>query len=349
MGPAVAPPVIDMNSNPKAAPGAGPQHLRHGVTTEVVLCTYNGEKYLGEQLQSILAQTRPVDRISLYDDGSSDGTISMAQDFIGIAARHGVEMIVARNASNLGYARNFAQGLRNATRDWVFLCDQDDVWEADKVAELMAAATSQDCAMVFSDGCLIDQSGEPMGTETVLQSYGLTQRSMASFADQSWQMLLRRNYINGAAMVVRRSAAQEALPVAEGFPHDYWLALSLAARYRIACISKTLYRYRQHATNTIGIGAASLPRHLLSIWRNPLPPRQLDLRRSRTLLEHGLLAPARRAEVEEKCRWLAVAAEPHGRGARIGNIVRGLRRGYYRRFSPPYSLMRDVVAALRGL
>ena len=304
-----------------------PQPGNARCSTEVVICTYNGARYLLEQLQSIANQSLPVDRISLYDDGSKDATLAIAEEFAARCERDGIRMVVHRNPANLGYAQNFAQGLQQAQEDLVLFCDQDDLWEPDKVAKLALAFDAGDIAMVFSDGGLIDAQGRPMGQATVLESYGMGPRLMASFSSQAWPALLQRNYVNGAAMMVRREAAQQCLPVPPDFPHDYWIVLSLAANHRIRCIADVLYRYRQHENNTIGIGAMDFPRLLLSIWRNPLPPRALDFRRTRTFLAQGALNEEKRLELTEKLNWLQRAVGKNSRWGRLANLCEAVVRG----------------------
>ena len=100
------------------------------MTTSVAICTYNGAKYLTEQLESILAQETPVDEIIICDDGSTDGTPLLLKEY------HDQFPKLFRlffNAENLGYVRNFEQALSLCTKDIIFLCDQDDVWFSDKI------------------------------------------------------------------------------------------------------------------------------------------------------------------------------------------------------------------------
>src|SRR4030067_269521 len=94
----------------------------------VVLCTYNGEKYLREQLDSILCQTRAPDQILILDDCSNDRTIEIIENFLKKDGR--IRLI--RNETNLGYARNFEKGISLCETDFIALSDQDDIWFNDK-------------------------------------------------------------------------------------------------------------------------------------------------------------------------------------------------------------------------
>ena len=117
----------------------------------VVMATYNGEKYLREQLDSIRLQTRPVDELIMCDDGSADNTVAIAQQYV---AEHNLseswKMVV--NEKNLGYANNFDKVTLLASGDLIFFADQDDVWNEDKV-QIMAdiMAEHEDCQVLCTD------------------------------------------------------------------------------------------------------------------------------------------------------------------------------------------------------
>ena len=103
--------------------------------TSVVMATYNGEKYLKEQLDSIFCQTKPVDEVIICDDGSKDGTIEIIEKYI-TEKNLNLSWKLIKNKKNLGYADNFHQGLALATGEYIFFADQDDVWCEDKVEEM---------------------------------------------------------------------------------------------------------------------------------------------------------------------------------------------------------------------
>ncbi len=97
--------------------------------TSVAMCTYNGESYLDEQLQSILEQTEPIDEIVICDDGSIDKTLSIIEKFI----KAGTPIRLILNQKNLGYTRNFEKAICLCSGDIIFLADQDDIWMPEKV------------------------------------------------------------------------------------------------------------------------------------------------------------------------------------------------------------------------
>ena len=321
--------------------------LERTATIEVVVCTFNGERFIGEQIRSVLAQTRLVNLISVYDDASLDATLGVVELCTIEAAALGVQLCATRNERNLGYIQNFSNGLARSTCDIILLCDQDDVWESNKVERLVCAMTQHGCAMVFSDGTLIDANGIRINAPTVLQSYGLNATSASHFSAVAWSRLLCRNYVNGAAMAVRRQAALSALPIPSDFPHDYWLALCLAEEGGIVCLPEALYRYRQHGDNIIGVGRSKLRHQLISIWRNPLAPRCIDLIRTKILLERVLVGAGQSALLEQKYAWLVSVVDESNRLRRVLNIVNSWLRGHYSQFGTPYALLRDFVGVIR--
>lgn len=106
--------------------------------TSVAIATYNGEKYIIEQLESILHQTQVVDEVVICDDGSQDGTVPLIEEFIAQNTL-GDRWMLLVNEQNLGYCENFRKAAYLCTGDVVFFCDQDDIWVQNRV-EVMTAA-----------------------------------------------------------------------------------------------------------------------------------------------------------------------------------------------------------------
>lgn len=323
--------------------------MRDGsVTVEVILCTYDGDRFIREQLESILAQTRRVDRVSIYDDGSTDGTVRCVEAIIeeAASARSSIDIRLRRNPVNLGYAQNFAQALGMASGDYVAFSDQDDVWEPTKIEALLERMRSDHGLLAFSDGKVVDARGASAGASTVLEGLGMTRRTLVDLPARAWTLLLRGNYINGAAMMVDRVAAQSALPIPERFPHDYWLALWLSEG--IVCVAEPQYRYRLHDRNVIGARDLAPHHQWLSIWRHFDAPRLQDLSRTRALLDRLALDDARRSDVLAKWQWLQAVCRDESRGRRLVSILRSWLAGSYARFGTRHALVRDLVGVLRG-
>ncbi len=221
------------------------------VRVSVVVCTYNGEKYLRDQLQSILDQTRPPDEVIISDDGSADSTLEIIEEFA--SSSGGPQPPVWRvetRRTPLGVSGNFASALAKARGEFIALADQDDVWEPDRLEKALAHF-HDGVLLVHSDATLIDASGRPTGTlMSALRLTSSERRNLLS--GRALTALLRRNVVTGATTMIRASLLEQALPIPEGWVHDEWLALVAAAQGGVVFQEGPLIRYRQHGNNEIG-------------------------------------------------------------------------------------------------
>ncbi|OOG66305.1 glycosyl transferase family 2 [Rhodanobacter sp. B04] len=236
----------------------------------IVICTYNGAAYLQPQLDSLLAQTRLPDEIVIGDDGSTDATPEILQRFAERARHAGIEVRLRRNPANLGYVENFSAGLRQAGGDVLFLCDQDDVWRPDKLASMAERFRADPSLLLLhSDARLVDAGGESLGC-SLFDALQLTaEEKQAIHADRAFEVVLRRSFVTGATAAFRRELVELALPVAQDWIHDEWLAAVAAAAGRVDFIDEPLIDYRQHDANQIGMRR----RTLAMKWRDLLLPR----------------------------------------------------------------------------
>lgn len=243
----------------------------------VALCTYNGARYLQVQLDSILAQSEPVDEVVIGDDGSSDQTMALLQVFSGRAGAMGIRVEVVQHARNLGYILNFADALQRCRSDILFLCDQDDVWYVDRVATyLQRFQADPGLLLLHSDARLVDGDGVALGGH-LLEVLGVHPAEVAlERSGLVIDALLLRNFITGATCALRRGLLERALPIAPCWSHDEWLAVVASLDGGLDIIERPTIDYRQHGNNQIGAGRRGLMRLL----------RQLDLferqRRQRT-------------------------------------------------------------------
>jgi glycosyltransferase involved in cell wall biosynthesis len=317
----------------------------------VVLGTFNGEPFVGQQLASVLAQSRGADEIVVSDDASADGCVDRLRGLLdGFAG----DVQIHVNAATLGVTRNFERAMRLATGDICFLCDQDDVWRSDKVQRMVAAFEREPGLMLLhSDARIIDAAGTPMG-KTLLRALRISRRDLASYdSGQALCVLLRRNIVTGATVAVRRRLLEWALPVPDGYWHDEWLALIAAALGAIKRIPEPLIDYRIHPGNQAGlravtpaarIGAATSGRGDFHAIR----ARKLDalLERLRSL---GSRVQSGQLCLVEACRdhWRVRANLPQRRTQRVASILAEWGGGRYGRFSNGWrGVLRDLVEPL---
>ncbi|WP_313346654.1 glycosyltransferase family 2 protein [Stenotrophomonas sp.] len=225
----------------------------------VAMCTYNGAPYLQAQLDSILAQTVPVDEVVVGDDGSCDATLAMLDAFAVRASARGIRVEVVQHPRNLGYVANFSDALQRCRADVLFLCDQDDVWDPDRV-EAFASRFDADptLLMLHSDARLVDGEGAPLGA-TLLEVLRAHPAEIAlERSGQAMDAILLRNFITGATCALRRSLLAEALPVAPRWSHDEWLAVIASLKGGLDLLPRSTIDYRQHGGNQIGASRRSI-------------------------------------------------------------------------------------------
>ncbi len=257
----------------------------------VAMASYNGEKYIREQLDSIRAQTRPADELIVVDDCSTDGTIRILKEY---REEHpGFPIHIYRNRTNLGYMKNFRAAARLTVGDLVLFCDQDDIWMEEKIetlagimeehAEILAAASSFD---------LIDGEGKPFFQEKREGwcNNNLYHREVKEDALVQVPLtdLLLHNFCQGCAEIMRRSVVDEFVKEYRGrIPHDWFANLIAAHEGGLYFYNHPLFQYRIHEHNALGLAPKVS-------WKQKLAPeiRTLDARQSRNvLLELHRIAP----------------------------------------------------------
>lgn len=318
-------------------------------SVDVVLCTFNGAAFLAAQLRSLRDQTRPVDRVIVSDDGSTDATADVLRAFEG-----NLPLELARNETQLGVTANFESALRRARGDLIFLCDQDDVWHKQKVELLLAEAERHpDAMLLHSDARIVDASGADTGRRLFGELH-LSSREW-SFLGRSEPLpvLLRRNIVTGATSAIRRKLLDYALPIAEEYWHDEWLALIAAAMGPIYRISEPLIDYRIHGSNQAGLRLATPAAQLRAMSSrrgsyHAIKARKLDrlLQRLRGL--NGRVSQDCMSLVEA-CHqhWQERATMPRRRFDRLPVVWQQLQSGSYRRFSSGWrSVVRDLAESL---
>jgi Glycosyltransferases involved in cell wall biogenesis len=209
----------------------------------VLLAAYNGERYLREQIESLLNQTVKEFDLYIHDDHSTDGTFEIAQEF---AAKHG-NIRVTRAEHNSGSAEKAFFELVSAVQgyDYYFLCDQDDVWFSDKI-EVSLAAMQDDVPMLLhtdltvTDGVL----------NVIAQSY--RKHMAADFRRVALNNLVVQNIATGCTCVYNEKL-RELIRVPEFcVMHDWWLAIIASAFGRLWHIERQTMFYRQHEDNRVG-------------------------------------------------------------------------------------------------
>ncbi len=318
-------------------------------SVSVAMCTYNGARYVREQLQSIARQTLAADELVICDDGSQDQTLEMVAEFAaGLALRVRLE----RNSHALGCTGNFERAIRLCSGDIIVLADQDDVWRADKLAVIAHTFARHPAAgYVFSDAEMVNEAGRWLGF-SLWEALGFDPRRFVP--SQQVEMLLKRNVVTGAAAAFRSSLRDRLLPIPPAWRHDYWIAL-LGSIFSFGVpIAERLFLYRRHLAQQMGCGKDTLLAKIrISLAAEPdygaKAVRMSELRERAEAYSRAASCPSASLElVKEKELHLAHRAlirSAHG-GARLARLLNEAASGRYQRFSLSWSSMiRDLMAA----
>ncbi len=216
----------------------------------VAMCTFNGAQYIREQLDSIASQTRLPDELIVCDDCSTDNTVEIVKGF---AAGAGFPVYLSINEKNLGSTKNFEKAISLCTGNIIALSDQDDVWRPEKLRLIEGVfLNSPDTGAVFTDAEVVDEHLRPMGYR-LWQSKGFSSSAQKKVTDRkAVEVLLKRNVVTGATMAFREKFRGLILPIQDGWVHDAWIALIVAANADLAFICQSLIKYRQHDSQQIG-------------------------------------------------------------------------------------------------
>ena len=232
-------------------------------TIDILLATYNGEKYLRQQLDSILSQTDSTWRLIARDDCSTDGTVAILEEY---RQRFPEKItLIDNHGENLGSCQNFARLLQHASAEYVMFCDQDDVWLPHKIS------ATRTCMQTLED---------EFGTESPLMVYTdlkvVGEDIDTVLADSTWEYqqldprngrrlnrLLLHNIPTGCTMMINGALRELALPIPpEAVMHDWWIALVATAFGQSRYLTAPVILYRQHGNNAVGIEPLNLIREI---------------------------------------------------------------------------------------
>ena len=225
----------------------------------VLLSTYNGERFLAEQLDSLLRQTRRDFIVLARDDGSGDGSRALLEKY---AARHPDRFhLLPEDRVNRGACASFALLLETALERapelglesaYLMFCDQDDIWLEDKIERQMTLMRETEAGdpslpvLVHSDLEVVSFGNEPVAPSfAAYQGLDIERNRFIEMAIS--------NLVTGCTALVNEALARRALPISsDAIMHDWWLALTASAFGKVAYMKEPTIRYRQHDANTIG-------------------------------------------------------------------------------------------------
>jgi glycosyltransferase involved in cell wall biosynthesis len=210
------------------------------MSVSVCMATYNGEKYIREQISSILTQLKDGDEIIVSDDFSKDKTVEIIRSF------NDPRIKLIENTVQAGVIKNFEKALSVVKGDYIFLSDQDDKWQANKVETFLQYLKNY--TVVQSDATIVDQD-----LEFLHESYFKKKRVKAGFVTN----LIKNNFM-GCCMAFHRKVLKVALPFPKHIPmHDQWIGLIGELLFSTCFIPNKLILYRRHTANASETGSKS--------------------------------------------------------------------------------------------
>ena len=308
----------------------------------IAMCTFNGRRFVGAQLQSFFDQMLEPAEIVVVDDGSTDGTIEYLHE---VAARSPVPLRVEVNEERLGSYRNFERAISLCGGELIALSDQDDLWNPEKL-DLIAAEFAADSALtaIFSDSELVDERLRPLG-RTMFDHVGFDAGKIARLRrGDAANLVLTESFVSGATLAFRASLMPRILPFPPEQPeliHDRWIAVMACATGRLGVIPRPLVKYRQHGAQQIGAmeGVGLRERFSRGARRDGW-----DRSRHLWLLEQVRSWVDERADGNVRREFRAILDArighvkarvdlPEQRWRRLRPVARELARGNYSRFS----------------
>jgi glycosyltransferase involved in cell wall biosynthesis len=329
------------------------------------MCTYNGARYLREQLESISSQSRCPDELVICDDRSTDDTAAIVREF---AARAPFAVRLHINETNLGSTRNFEKAIGLCNGDIIALSDQDDIWLPAKLARMeVEFARSPAVGLVFTNAEVVDEGLRPLGY-TIWRTINFDQRKQEMVSrGAAFEVELMGNVVTGAAMAFRSRFRSLVLPLYEtavrrygetewNLIHDGWIALLVAATADLVPIDEPLIRYRQHSRQQFGVrlpvpkrykpmtARARAAEQYKKFFEDEL--RLLKVIRDRLAAKRGAFdCEAALAELEARIRhWRTRASMPENRLGRVPlALTELLSLRYFRYSNGVFSAAKDLL------
>ena len=205
------------------------------------MATFNGGKFIREQLESILSQLPPDAEIIIADDGSTDDTLSV----VALLGDSRIRVLPAEK--HFGVIYNYERALQASKGEIIFLADQDDVWLPGKVEKVLAALNDAD--LVTHDAWMLSPSGASDFTWTSTGKLSDIRTYRSGVVANWW-----KNSFTGCCMAFRRNVLDKALPFPKNLPmHDQWLGLVAEKYFKVSYVNEPLVEYRQHSSNATHI------------------------------------------------------------------------------------------------
>ena len=199
----------------------------------VAMATYNGEKYIKEQIETILKNLNDNDELVISDDGSSDMTVEIIKSF-------NDKRIKLIDGPKKGLKQNFNNAIKNTSGDIIFLSDQDDVWMENKVDKIVECFESNDYILIQHDAIVVDENDN-----VLFESFAAHRKVKTGIIKN-----LIKNSYHGCCIAFRKELKNEILPIPDNiYLHDEWIGLVAELNGKTYFLNEKLIKYRRHSEN----------------------------------------------------------------------------------------------------
>lgn len=209
--------------------------MSKSLSVSVVMCTYNGSKFISEQVESVLKQDCPFFELIVVDDRSTDNTVELLHDL----AKKDTRIRIFQNELNLGYNKNFEKAIQLASGDLIAICDQDDIWLPQRISKTVAP---------FNEPGVVLAHSKSVRLEDKQLKYHLAKLHY-HFSGNDTRKLFFFNQVMGHDMTFSRGLVKHIVPIPAGMSYDWWIAVIATCHGSVAGVDEYLVHHRIHATN----------------------------------------------------------------------------------------------------
>lgn len=224
--------------------------------TSIVMTTFNSEKFILKQLDSLVHQTKYIDEFIICDDCSSDNTISLLEQFK--TTNINCKIKIVHNSENIGFVQNFKNAISYASGDLIFLCDHDDVWEKEKVENMVKVFEgNKDILCLGSSFSMIDANDDKIKNK---RNIFFCNNNLIKFKIKkgkvekiNFKNEFLHNFTPGCCIAFRKELKEEIIKHLNVAPHDYFISSLASSKDALYFYNEELIKYRLHQNNCIGI------------------------------------------------------------------------------------------------
>jgi len=200
----------------------------------IAMCTYNGERFIGEQLDSILTQSHKNIELIITDDGSTDKTIEIIEKYQKADKR----IKLYKNKKNLGFIKNFEKAISLTNGEYIALADQDDIWKKEKLETFLYEI--KDNLLIYSDAELIDKNSKKLNKTLLENNHLITNNNNQAF--------IFCNCVSGNTLMFPKKLKEYILPIPKGITfHDIWIAFIATTKGSITYTNTPMTYYRRYS------------------------------------------------------------------------------------------------------